>query len=270
VAGEPQTPARGDAAVAVLPRPATKRRVDLARLLPSGRSVAITAAVAVLGAGLYLLARESSLFAVQTIDVTGAPPRVVERVRTALAPFVGASLVTLDGAGVERRLADLPVVAAARYDRDFPHTLRIFVRPERPVAVVRKGPESWLVSARGRVMETLDRGESGDLPRIWVDRSVTVSPGDTLEGDPARAVEAASPLAGTPLRKRVVSVRATPDELTLVLRSGLELRLGDARNLSLKLTIGQKIAAVVGPVSGYIDLAVPGRPVSKLNPKPGE
>ncbi|MBA3718077.1 MAG: FtsQ-type POTRA domain-containing protein [Actinobacteria bacterium] len=244
--------------------------MDLGRLLPNGRSVVITLIVASLACGVYLLARESSLFAVRTIDVRGAPSSVAGQVRAALAPFEGESLVTLDGVGVDRRLAALPVVAEARYDRDFPHTLRVFVQPEEPVAVVRKGPESWLVSARARVIKTLDGGQRNDLPRIWASGSTSVTPGGTLGGDPARAVVAAAPLIRTPLSHRVAAVRATPDELTLVLRSGLELRLGDARNLPLKLAVGQQIAAVVGPVSGYIDLTVPGRPVSKLNPRPGE
>ena len=268
--GEPRISARADAAVAVLPRPAPRRRIDLVRLLPGGRAVAITLVVVALAAGVYLLARESSLFAVGTIDVRGAPAPVAAQVREALAPFKGASLVTLDGAGVENRLAALPVVAHARYDRDFPHTLRVFVQPEQAVAVVRRGPDSWLVSARSRVISTLDRGERSDLPRIWVQASVAVSPGGILDGNPAHAVTAAAVLSDFALRRRVATVRAGADELTLILRSGLELRLGDSRALPLKLAVGQRIAGSAGGVSGYVDLTVPGRPVARLNPKPGD
>jgi cell division protein FtsQ len=259
---------RTDAAVAVLPRPASRRRVDPARLIPSRRATAIALVVVALGVGLYLLARESSLFAVETIDVRGAPAPVAAQVRAALAPFMDTSLVTLDGAGVERRLAALPVVAQARYDRDFPHTLRIFITPERAVAVIRSGRDSWLVSARARVLSSLALGERSDLPRIWAPRSVSISPGGTLAGNPARAVEAAAPLARSDLRKRVATVRATPDELTLVLRSRLELWLGNASGLPLKLAVGAEIADAVGTSTGYIDLTVPARPVSKVNPKP--
>jgi cell division protein FtsQ len=270
VEGEPRIPARADAAVAVLPRPASKRRVDLVGLLPSSRAVAITLVVVALATGVYLLARESSLFAVDTIDVRGAPPPVAAQVRAALAPFKGASLVTLNGAGVEDRLAALPVVAHARYDRDFPHTLRVFVQPEQAVAVVRRGAGSWLVSARSRVISRLDRGGRSDLPRIWVQPAVSVSPGRILDGNPALAVTAASALSDFALRRRVATVRATEDELTLILRSGLELRLGDPRSLPLKLAVGERIAASAGGVGGYVDLTVPGRPVSKLNSKPGD
>jgi cell division protein FtsQ len=270
VAGEPRIPARADAAVAVLPRPAERRRLDLARLLPSGRAVLVTLVVVALAAGVYLVARETALFGIRTVEVTGAPPDVAARVRSALRPFMGASLVTLDGGRVERALSELPVVAYASYDRDFPHTLRVFVRAERPVAVVRRGPSSWLVSARGRVMEELDLGAQRDLPRVWVKGSVQIAVGATVSGDTRRAVAAVSPLAQSLLARRVATVRVGPEELTLALRSGLELRLGDLRNLRLKLAVGARIAHTLGAVSGYVDLAVPGRPVSTTNPKPGD
>ena len=142
------------------------------------------------------------------------------------------------------------------------------MKPERPVAVVRRGPDSWLVSARGRVISGLQRGERSDLPRIWVGRSVSVSPGGRLTGTSARAVAAAAPLSRSQLRGRVATVRATSDELTLVLRAGLELWLGNESSLPLKLAVGARIAHSVGHATGYVDLTVPGRPVSKLNPKP--
>ena len=53
-----------------------------------------------------------------------------------------------------------------------------------------------------------------------------------------------------------------------MLRSGLEIHLGDATNLPLKLAVGARIAAGATHATGYIDLTVPDRPVSKLNPKP--
>jgi cell division protein FtsQ len=268
VAEEPRIPARAEAAVVVLPQASAKRRIELAGLVPSGRATAIALAVVTLAVGVYLIGRETSLFAVDTIDVRGAPSDVAGQVRAALADFRGGSLVTLDGVAVERRLAALPVVADARYDRDFPHTLRIFVKPERPVAVVRRGPDSWLVSARARVISSLRLGEESALPRIWVVRRVSVSPGGTLGGDPARAVRAAAPLVRSPLDGRVAAVRATPHQLTLVLRSGVELRLGNGHNLPVKLVIGARIAAAERNVSGYVDLTVPDRPVSNLNPRP--
>ena len=261
---------RADQAVAALARrPIARPLLQLDRIVPSGRSTTIAVTIAALAVGALLVARETGLFAVQRVEVIGASPAVADQIRSALRKFDGANLVTLDGSAVERTLADLPVVATARYDRDFPHTLRIFVRPERPVAVLRRGTESWLVSARARVMARLRKGARRSLPRVWVPHDVDVELGGTLAGDPAQAVGAVSPLAGAPLRGRVRSARAGGGELTLVLRSGLELRLGDARNLALKLAIGARVAALIGPGDGYVDVSVPGRPVARQNPLVG-
>ena len=59
-------------------------------------------------------------------------------------------------------------------------------------------------------------------------------------------------------------MRAKDAELTLVLGSGLELRLGDAGDLRLKLAIARRILRSQGAAArrdGYIDVSVPERPV---------
>ena len=47
----------------------------------------------------------------------------------------GTSLLELNGSAVQRALAPLTDVSTASYDRAFPHTLRVLIRPETPVAV---------------------------------------------------------------------------------------------------------------------------------------
>ena len=58
----------------------------------------------------------------------------------------------------DRQLESLSTVRSVRMDRAFPHTLRITVVPERPLAVVRRGQDAWLVSEQGRVIRELDPG----------------------------------------------------------------------------------------------------------------
>ena len=66
------------------------------------------------------------------------------------------------------------MVAAASFDRAFPHTLEIAVVPEVPVAVLRQGSSSWLAAAGGRVVGELDKGARPGLPRVWLKRDVDV------------------------------------------------------------------------------------------------
>ncbi len=241
-------------------------------LAPSGRSVLVGLALAAAAAGAYLGARQTSLFSVRAIEVRGASPVVAAQVRAALAPVTGTSLLALDRAAIGRRLGALPDIVAATYDRDFPHTLRVLVRVERPVAVLRRGADAWLVSARGRILRRLPHARRSSLPRIWVGRSVEPSVGATLaDRESARAVWALAPLARMRFPARVLLVRSSDEELTLVLRSGLELRLGDTADLPLKAAVARRILPTVSPPAAtgyrYLDVSVPERPVAGTYPQ---
>lgn len=234
-------------------------------MLPSGPSLLVGLALLALGVGSYGLARASPLFAIERIEVVGGPPAVRGRVATALAPLRGDSLVGLRRDELDRRLAALPDVAGASYDRAFPNTLRVFVLAERPLAVLRRGADSWLVSARGRVLRPLAKGARPSLPRVWIGQSVDVAPGDTLADESAlRAVRVLS-LASAELPSRIRLPRVEGDETVLVLRSGLEIRLGREHELRLKLAVAARILPTLGTDTAYLDVAVPERPVAGSN-----
>lgn len=217
--------------------------------------------------GSYLAARQSALFAVQTLEIRGAPPAVTAQVRAALRPLEGESMLRVDLDNVGSRLAEIPSVQRASFDRAFPHTLRVRVVAERPVAVMRRGTEAWLVSARGRVIRPLPRPRLSSLPRVWVPTTVSAAEGEALADAPTlRAVHAlAAASIGKALPARVSSATATEESLTLVLAAGTELELADERDLQLKLAVARQVLLALEPnVEGwpaYVDLTVPGRPV---------
>ena len=248
--------------VVPLPRRISGERLDLARLVPSGRSLAVGFAIVACVVLAWFGARETGIFGVRTITVSGAPPAVARQVERALQPTLDTSLVGIDIARAEQDVEALPTVASARFDRAFPHTLRVTVVPERPVAVVRQGADSYLVAASGRVVAAIDRLQHAALARIWVDRSVGLSVGATSTGDLRTAIAAVAPLADSRFPGRVTSVTTTPDELTLRLRSGLEVRLGDASDVALKLAVAARIIPLLGSDTAYLDVSVPERPVS--------
>ncbi len=257
------------AAVAVKPRAGDGFELRLDRLLPSARSLLLGLALVAAAAGAYLLARDTSLFAVRDVEVRGAPPALAAQVRTALEPLAGRSLLRISATDVRARLASLPQVASVSGDRHFPHTLRVLVVPELALAVARQGSDAWLISAEGRILRALPHPRLSLLPRIWLPRRASVDVGGTVDDVGARtALRALAPLRGHPFLRRVRDVRADAGELTLVLRSGLELRLGDTSNLRLKLAISQQIVPDISP-PGYLDVSVPARPVSSVNPKVG-
>jgi cell division protein FtsQ len=244
---------------AALPLP----RLRPARLLPSLRSLLVGLGLLAIAGGAYAVALETPLFSVDRVAVAGAPPDVARQVRTALAPVGGHSLLGLDGADVERRVLALPSVVAVRYDRAFPHELRIRVVPERPVAVLRRGAESWLVSARGRVIRALPRAGLPPLPRIWLDPATAVEPGQTLADDAGgAAARALAPLLTAPLPVRVRAAAYDGVVLRLRLANGVDVRFGSPASLRLKLAVLRRILRVLPAGTTYVDLSVPERPVS--------
>src|SRR5205085_6582422 len=131
---------------------------------PGRRALFATTGAIVAFVLAYLLARETPLFAFRTVDVAGDSPVVAADVRAALRPLEGRSLVALDAASIARELEALPSVHAASVDREFPHTLRVVVEPEQPLALVRAAGVAWLVSADDRVIRRVDGASARGLP----------------------------------------------------------------------------------------------------------
>jgi hypothetical protein len=69
-------------------------------------------------------------------------------------------------------------------------------------------------------------------------------------------------LARDGLPARVRSVRLEGADTTLLLRSGVEVRLGREHDLRLKLAVASEVLPQVPDGSSYLDVAVPDRPVA--------
>jgi cell division protein FtsQ len=236
---------------------------------PLGRTlVGVGVVVGVLSLG-YLAARSTSIFALQSVAVSGARGAAEADVRAALRPLDGESLVTVDTDTVERQLSALPSVRAAQVDRAFPHGLRVVVIPERPVAVLRSGRAAWVLAGSGRVIRNTDSNTNRRLPRIWLAAGAVFEPGATLALPTAsRALRA---IASLPARfpVQVRTARATGDSIVLALSIGMEVRLGSADDLDAKLAAA---AAVLRGLSvseraefDYLDVSLPERPVAGVN-----
>lgn len=241
--------------------------MQVRRFAPSLRSLAVGVIVAAAAALAYVGARQTSVFAIQTVRVEGVPPALAHRVESALQPLDGTSLLKLRPDDVSRLATALPDVASVSYDRAFPNTLRVHVEPEQPLAVLRRGPESWLVSRHGRVTQKIPKGTFGGFPRVWVPRSVDVALGGTMgAGDGAAEIAALAPVRAAGLSARVLTVQITAGQVTYALRGGLELRVGSTDNLPLKLAVAREILGRE-TLLGYLDVSVPERPVGGSNPR---
>ena len=265
----PRSAARGRsrAATAALRRPSGSA---LERLIPSGRSLLIGFALVGVAVALFVVARQTSLLAVQRIELQGVPPAVAARVRAALEPLQGRSLLRVGTVDVAERLVRIPEVETATIDRAFPHVLKVWITTARRVAVLRQGRNAYVVSERGRILAAVPRGVQPGLPRIWVPTATDLGVGGSL-GDVrlVAAVHAATAVFRDGIGGlRVRFIRVGEDELTYGLRSGLEVRLGTLQQLPLKLAIARRILAT-GGVGRYVDVSVPERPVAGANSRVG-
>ncbi|MGH3057717.1 MAG: cell division protein FtsQ/DivIB [Gaiellaceae bacterium] len=232
---------------------------------PSARTLGIAGAVlGVLGL-LYLAARETPLFAVREVDVTGAPPAVRKAVLETAAPFLGESLVALDRDELRRSLEALPTVRSLRIDRAFPHTLRIAVIPERPLAVLRRGRSGWLVSERGRVMQELQVPRAAARPRVWIGQGTHVESGELVDNQGVRVALRVLRRVPDGFPMRIRAVWAAEGAVTLVLVGDAELRVGTRDALALKLHVAGRVLRTLTPQErrelAYLDVTVPERPV---------
>jgi cell division septal protein FtsQ len=237
-------------------------------LIPSGRSLAVGFGLLAAALILYVGARETSVFAVRSIEVTTEPRGHGRLVAEALGPIEGMSLLELDAATINRRLERLPHVHLLGYDRSFPNRLRVEVSVERPVAVLRRADENWLVSAEGRVLQKLTGRLRRPLPVIWVPRALEPEIGTIIRAsEPASGVSALAAMraASPAFYRRVWYLTMGEHGLTVVLRDRLEVRFGTPDDAAVKFEVARRVLAALRyseETASYIDVSVPERPVT--------
>jgi cell division protein FtsQ len=185
----------------------------------------------------YVWLRSSSVFVLQSVAVRGGTESDRLAVRDAVArAAAGDSLLALSSSKIARAVETVPTVHIARVDRDFPHTLRIRITPERPVAVaIAKGRYRSLVASSGRVIRTFAPDEKvPTLPRIWPrERPVA---GEMMHTAPVQAVLDALSARPAGFRAKIANVQVEPERgIVLNLQGGLDIVLGPPLQLESKL-----------------------------------
>jgi hypothetical protein len=102
------------------------------------------------------------------------------------------------------------------------------------------------------------------LPRIWLPAATRVEAGDFLApGAGGAAAHALAFARGFPAR--IASASSARGAIVFRLGSGLELRLGDAGDMRLKLAVARRALRLLPPETAYLDVSLPGRPVAGGN-----
>jgi cell division septal protein FtsQ len=162
-------------------------------------------------------------------------------------------------------------VRSAEVYRRFPDSLEVELSEYEPVArLLDQSGHVWLIADTGRVLEGADAASFTDLPLMVPDSSFALTPGEQVPD----AVASALPLAplfaigevGTRLPALDRMIVSAGGYITVKLIEGLEVRLGEATELSQKLaaaadTLEQCLQN--GQVLEYIDVTVPERAAVK-------
>lgn len=235
---------------------ASRRRARLRRTLLG------LLGLAVLAAGV--VAERSGLLAVARIDVVGLERLERADVLDAAGVALGDPVLRIRTGRAADAVEALPLVRRAEVDRTGPTRLRVAVEERRPVLVA---------AGRGRAV-LLDRDgvavAPGDEPGLPV-VELTAAPPDVGRGtiDDAALANAHRVWVGLsgPLRGRVVRLLApSPDELELVLDSGVRVRFGRAEDLAEKVrALGAVLADTADSAVTVIDVRVPGVPTIRTD-----
>jgi cell division protein FtsQ len=223
------------------------------------RLVALALLAIAIAAGYMLWFRDSSLVAVEDVEVRGVTEnreRVVAALRSA-----ALDMTTLHVREEELRdaVAGFPSVDSVSADASFPHDLQIEVQERVPVAVVRSGGRELPVSADGHVLPGFDV-DLGELPPLQG------LPGGGGRLD-AEGVAQAEVIGAAPeeLYSRIAAADWDVERggVVLEIEEGPELRFGDAVRAEAKWEAAEAVLAdpELGPVT-YVDVSVPERPVA--------
>lgn len=251
---------KGAAPVAIDERIAQRRAEirDEDRRRRLRRTLAVVVAFALVGAAAAV--ESSRLVALEEVRVAGVDRLEADEVRAAAALELGTSTLRLRLGAAADRVEALPLVRDAEARRVDPLTVELVVREREPALQVRGEDGDRLLDRDGVV---LLEGTQDGLPVVVLDGPVP-EVGQDAADEPtlANAMSVWRGLSG-PLRADVTRYEARgPDELTLVLSDGTDVRFGRAERLDEKV---RALGAVLGDLDGTpvsaIDVRAPSAPV---------
>jgi cell division protein FtsQ len=235
--------------------------------LPRGRKAlalgGVLAALVLLG-GAWLWLRNSPLAAVEHVHVSGAHGRGAHAVDMALEEAaMRMSTLNVNVGALRAAVVPFPEVRGVKVSASFPHTLRIRVIEQPPVAALLVGGVRTAVAADGAVLG------SGLLSS-----SLPVVPGAI--GDPlgrghvhSAAALAALAVMGAALPALagwVVRVYSGRQGLTVAMRNGLQLYFGDGTRPHAKWLAAARVLADPSSAGAwYVDVRLPERPAVGLS-----
>jgi cell division protein FtsQ len=219
---------------------------------PRRRLIAFGLLGGVLLGGALWLVYFSPLLVVRQVAVTGHQQVPAAQVVAAAQVPMGTPLARQDVAAIARRATALPAVQAASVSRSWPDTITVTITERRATLAVRQPGGFALVDPEGVAF-----AESASLPDGVV--LAEVNPSDRALLRQVSTVAAA--LSGG-LGRQVTAVAATDaEQISLKLKSGVEVNWGSATDSTLKAEI--VTALLKAERADSIDVSSPHNPAAR-------
>jgi len=208
----------------------------------------------------WLTLRHSSLVAVEHVRVSGVQGPQAREIEVALTEAArGMSTMDVSDAKLRAAVARFPVVQDVRASASFPHSLRITVIEQQPVAALVVAGSKTAVAANGVVLgpELL----SSSLPTL----NAGFEPPRGQRLHDVTLLESLTVLGAAPpaLAKLVARVEQGPHGLTVAMQNGLLVYFGNADRPHAKwLSLARVLADKSSEGATYVDVRLPGRPAA--------
>ena len=231
-------------------------------LTPRMRRRLVLGAIAVLvfGSLYHFWLRDSSLVAVEEVQVTGLSTKDGPRIRATLeAAAQDMTTLHIRVGELEEAARQFPVVGSIEVERDFPHGLRIHVEERPAAALVSVDDVPVPVAADGTVLSGLRPPEG--LPLLRMEKPA--ADGRVTDPRTLRALLVAGAAPGE-LPQRIERVTEGPEQgIVVALEDGPEIIFGDADYVVEKWTAAVRVLADPEAAGAtYVDVRLPERPVA--------
>ncbi|TGE32682.1 cell division protein FtsQ/DivIB [Desulfosporosinus sp. Sb-LF] len=189
-----------------------------------------------LSLGLALFLR-SSAFAVEHVMVQGLKLIPENEILKLAYGIQGQNLFLLDQQGLGHKISLHPLVQSVQFQRKLPQTLVIQVTERTPVALVVVPKGVLEVDAQGFFLRRLESWPKTDHPVITgINLTDTVGPGQNLMNPSLTSALSLLGQAPPELLTQIGELHLnTSQQMTLYLNSGVEVRLGQAKDWKDKL-----------------------------------
>lgn len=252
-----------------------QRAQTLAYLVRGLIVVIVLALVVLIG---YLVLRNSSLLAITQVEIVPSEHVTEADINNLITVPEGSTLLNLDEKPIEEALRKNPWVASATFEKEFPHTLRIGVVERQPDALVvmASGSLAWYLGKGDvwvepvRLTASEDESVSDAALRIAQERGcllitdvpATVDPaaGSVATDETIKAVDTFRNTLSYDFLSQVASFSApSPENISVVLKSGVTISLGSATSIPDKEAVASQVLADYPGEVTYINVRIPTR-----------